>query len=185
VPYLIIAEIVAAALVPAGEAVGKSSPGPTPPSPAPRSVDRGVQIMMRVHLTGAPSGPLDGDLGPIVYPAGCRDVDVYASQSSWIFHTTIYRFHQFKHWCWRAGGVYGERHAWQFDGSATACLNTVYPPNAWYFTWWRGISSSGHISEERAHVTNCIFHIGDWKEFYPDVKIWAYADGSYKVATAN
>ena len=59
------------------------------------------------------------------------------------------------------------------------CLNTVYPPNAWFYTYWGGIGTSGHYLEERAHVTNCVFHVGDWKEFYPDVKIWIRADGSY------
>jgi hypothetical protein len=81
--------------------------------------------------------------------------------------------------------IYDERHAWSFDGGSTACFDEVYPDNHWTFTWWRGIAGSGDFSEERAHVTNCVFHIGDWKEFYPDVKIWAYADGTYKVQVAN
>ena len=78
-----------------------------------------------------------------------------------------------------------ERHGWSYDGSSTSCLNTVYPPNAWFYSYWGGIGSSGHFLEERAHVTNCVFHVGDWKEFYPDVKIWIRADGSYTAATAN
>lgn len=119
------------------------------------------------------------------YPSGCRDLDIVASQKSFLFRSRIYDFHHVKHWCWHGGVVYDERHAWSFDGSATACFNTIYPDNHWTFTWWHNIAGSGDFSEERAHVTNCVFHIGDWKEYYPDVKIWAYADGTYKIATAN
>ena len=61
----------------------------------------------------------------------------------------------------------------------------MYPPNDWFYSYWGGIGSSGHFLEERAHVTNCVFHVGDWKEFYPDVKIWIRADGSYTAATSN
>ena len=84
-----------------------------------------------------------------------------------------------------AAAIYEERHGWSYDGSSTSCLNTVYPPNAWFYTYWGGIGTSGHYLEERAHVTNCVFHVGDWKEFYPDVKIWIRADGSYTAATSN
>ena len=119
------------------------------------------------------------------WPAGCRDIDVSTSQSSFLFQTQIYRFHAIEHWCWSGGAIYEERHGWSFDGSSTACLDTVYGPNAWFYTWWNGIPTSGHFTEERAHVTNCLFHIGDWKELYPDVKIWIHADGSYTSDTAN
>jgi len=135
--------------------------------------------------TLTPSGNVVTGGGGGSWPSGCRDVDVYTSQSSFLFGTTIYRFHQYKHWCWGGGGIYDERHAWGFEGSSTACFQTAYPPNAWYFTWWNGIGTSGHYSEERAHVTNCVFHFGDWKEYYPDVKIWSYANGTYSVATSN
>ena len=53
----------------------------------------------------------------------------------------------------------------------------MYPPNAWFYTYWSGIGTSGHYLEERAHVTNCVFHVGDWKE--------VRADGSYTTATGN
>jgi len=119
------------------------------------------------------------------WPSGCRDLDISTSQSSFLFHTTIYRLHALQHWCWAGGAIYEERHAWSFEGGSTACLNTVYPANAWFYTYWNGIGSSGHYTEERAHVTNCVFHIGDWKEFYPDVKIWVHADGSYTTGTSN
>lgn len=119
------------------------------------------------------------------WPSGCRDLDISTSESSFLFHTTVYRFHALEHWCWAGGGIYEERHGWSFDGSSAACLNTVYPANAWFYTYSNGIGSSGHYLEERAHVTNCVFHIGDWKEFYPDVKIWIHADGSYTAATSN
>jgi len=118
-------------------------------------------------------------------PSGCRDLDISTSQSSFLFHTTVYRLHALEHWCWAGGGIYEERHAWSFEGGSTACLNTVYPANAWFYTYWNGIGTSGHYTEERAHVTNCVFHIGDWKEFYPDVKIWVHADGSYSSSTSN
>ena len=119
------------------------------------------------------------------YPSGCKQVDVYAIARSAIFRTTIYRFHHIKHWCWRQGIVYDERHSWSFDGSSTACLDQVYPANSWYFTWKWGKAQSGHFSEERAHVTNCVFRIGSWKEMYPDVKIQAHADGSYGQSVQN
>ena len=108
-----------------------------------------------------------------------------SQQKSFLFHVRVYRFHQVKHWCWRGGVIYDERHAWTFEGSSTACLQTVYPDNSWFFTWAPGKPQSGHYSEERAHATNCVFHIGDWKEFYPDVKIWAHADGTYVVTTQD
>ena len=126
----------------------------------------------------------DPDTG-VVYPSGCKQVDVYAIAKSAIFQTTIYKFHQTKHWCWHSGVVYDERHSWSFQGSATACLDTVYPANGWFFTWKWGKSQSGHFSEQRAHVTNCIFKIGSWKEMYPDVQIWAHADGSYDQSVRN
>lgn len=119
------------------------------------------------------------------WPNGCRDVDISTSQNSFLFGTQVYRFHALEHWCWGGGAISEERHGWSYDGSSTSCLNTVYPPNAWFYTYWSGIGTSGHYLEERAHVTNCVFHVGDWKEFYPDVKIWIRADGSYTTATSN
>ena len=127
---------------------------------------------------------VDPDSG-VTYPSGCKTVDIYAIAKSAIFHTTIYKFHQVKHWCWHSGLVYDEHHAWSFDGSSTACLDTVYPANSWFFAWKWGKAQSGHFSEERAHVTNCVFKIGSWNQLYPDVKIWAHADGSYDSTTAN
>jgi hypothetical protein len=120
----------------------------------------------------------------VAYPHGCRQVDVAAVVRSILFQSVIYRFHQVKHWCWHNGVVYDERHAWSFQGSSTACFNTAYPPNAWFFSW-HGKGQGGHFSEERAWVTNCVFKIGAWNQLYPDVKIWAYADGSYDSATSN
>jgi hypothetical protein len=119
------------------------------------------------------------------WPNGCRDIDISTSQHSFLFGTTVYRFHALEHWCWGGGGISEERHGWSYDGSSTSCLGTVYPENAWFYTYWGGIGTSGHYLEERAHVTNCVFHIGDWKEFYPNVKIWIRADGSYTAATSN
>lgn len=134
----------------------------------------------------------DPDAGVIVrnpathlaYPSGCRQVDVYTQATSFLFRTVIYKFHQIKHWCWHRGFVYDERHAWSFQGSSTACFNTAYPPNAWFFAW-NGNAQGGHFSEERAWVTNCVFKIGSWNQLYPDVKIWAHADGSYDKSTGN
>ena len=107
------------------------------------------------------------------------------SQSSFLFGTTIYRFHALEHWCWGGGAIYEERHGWSYDGSSTSCLEHGVPAERWFYTYWAGIGTSGHYLEERAHVTNCVFHVGDWKEFYPDVKIWIRADGSYTAATGN
>lgn len=126
---------------------------------------------------------VDPDTG-IYYPSGCRQVDVAAVVKSLLFQTVIYKFHQIKHWCWHNGIVYDERHAWSFQGSSTACFNTVFPPNAWFFSW-RNKAQGGHYSEEHAWVTNCVFKIGAWNQLYPDVKIWAYADGSYQSSTSN
>jgi hypothetical protein len=126
----------------------------------------------------------DPDSG-VVYPSGCKQVDIYAIAKSVLFRTTIYKFHQIKHWCWHSGIVYDERHSWSFTGSATACLDTVYPANSWFFTWKWGKGQSGHFSEERAHITNCIFKIGSWKEMYPDVQIRGHADGSYDQSVRN
>lgn len=123
--------------------------------------------------------------GGVTYPSGCKQVDIYAIAKSAIFQTTIYKFHQVKHWCWHSGIVYDERHNWTFSGSATACLDTVYPANSWFFTWKWGKAQSGHYSEERAHVTNCVFKVGSWKEMYPDVVIRAHADGSYDQSVRN
>jgi len=175
VRYLILAAMAAALLaatVPVVASADESVPAPDAPA-----------TVIEITTDYPPPEPYDG--APLVFPSGCRSVDVYAQQTSFIFHSRIYRFHQLKSWCWRAGSIYNERHAWSFDGSSTACLGTIYPANGWYFTWWYGKAMSGHYSEERAHVTNCIFHIGDWKEFYPDVKIWSYADGSYRSAVSN
>ncbi|HEX5448935.1 MAG TPA: hypothetical protein VFW85_02615 [Gaiellaceae bacterium] len=152
---------------------------PQTPSPSP------TVIPGRLPVTLPPPGLPGGSSQLQTFPAGCRDLNVNASQRSFLFHSKIYKFHQIKHWCWRKGVIYDERHAWSFDGGSTACFDEIYPDNHWTFTWWHGIAGSGDFSEERAHVTNCVFHIGDWKEFYPDVKIWAYADGTYKIATAN
>src|SRR4051794_296446 len=126
---------------------------------------------------------IDPDTG-LVQPSGCRQVDVAAVAKSLIFKVVVYKFHQIKHWCWHRGFVYDERHAWSFQGSSTACFDTAYPPNSWFFSW-RGNSQGGHFSEERAHVRNCIWHFGDWNQLYPDVKISAHADGTYDSSTAN
>lgn len=136
-----------------------------------------------LSVPSSPAAVIPGGGGG--WPNGCRDLDISTSQSSFLFGTTVYRFHALEHWCWDGGAIYEERHGWSYDGSSTSCLNTVYAPNAWFYTYWSGIGTSGHYLEERAHVTNCLFHVGDWKEFYPDVKIWIRADGSYTTATSN
>jgi hypothetical protein len=120
----------------------------------------------------------------VVYSHGCRQVDVAAIAKSFLFHSVIYRFHQIKHWCWHNGIVYDERHAWTFEGSSTACFNTAYPDNSWFFSW-HGKAQGGHFSEVRAWVTNCVFKVGAWNQLYPDVKIWAHADGSWDKAVQN
>jgi hypothetical protein len=170
VRIIIVAAVMAAFLISAGQASARPRDAAPPPD---------VQV-----ATSTTTGDPDPGAG-YAWPSGCRDVDVYATQKSFLFGTTIYKFHQLKHWCWRSGAIYDERHAWSFQGSSTACLQTVYPANAWYYTWSAGLPKSGHYSEERAHVTNCVFHFGDWKEFYPDVKIWSYANGGYNVSVAN
>jgi hypothetical protein len=152
---------------------------PVPKAPAPPP----VLVLPQPTQPAAPP-PGGGTGSQSTAPSGCRDVDIVTSEVSFLFHSNIYRFHQLKHWCWRRGTVYDERHAWSFAGGATACFDTAYPDNHWTFTW-NGNQTGGDFSEERAHVTNCVFHIGDWKEYYPDVKIWAYADGTYKVETSN
>lgn len=152
-----------------------------------------VVLMLALALCGAAAASVNVPISPKTvvgpggggWPSGCRDLDISTSQSSFLFGTTIYRFHALEHWCWGGGGVSEERHGWSYDGSSTSCLGTVYSPNSWFYTYWAGIGTSGHYLEERAHVTNCVFHVGDWKEFYPDVKIWIRADGSYTAATAN
>ena len=197
--YLVIAAVSAALLLSAGAAAAMPDhPGAPAPTPAPPIVDVITTVLPTGFGNGGGSGPSipppspstspstpSTSPGSITFPSGCRDVDIFAQQTSFLFHSRVYRFHQLKHWCWRGGVLYDERHAWSFDGSATACLGTVYPANAWFFTWWHGKPTSGHYSEQRAHVTNCIFHFGDWKEFYPDVKIWSYADGNYRVDASN
>lgn len=151
----------------------------------------GDTLVFSVGVTEANEpDPLAGvsDVDPesgVTYPSGCKQVDVYAIAKSAIFRTTIYKFHHVKHWCWHNGIVYDERHDWSFQGSATACLDTVYPASAYFFTWKWGKSQSGHFSEERAHVTNCVFKVGSWKEMYPDVQIRAHADGSYTQSVRN
>ena len=162
--FLIAAAVAALALIACGAAAATGAPAPPPETP-------------NVNVGGGGGSP--------AWPSGCRDLDISTNQTSFLFGTQIYRFHALEHWCWAGGIVYDERHGWSFDGSASACLGTVYPPNSWFYTYWNGIGTSGHYTEERAHVTNCVFHIGDWKEFYPDVKVWAHADGSYSTATAN
>ena len=39
------------------------------------------------------------------WPSGCRDLDISTSESSFLFHTTVYRFHALEHWCWGGGGI--------------------------------------------------------------------------------
>jgi hypothetical protein len=134
---------------------------------------------------GIPSGDMiwGGDDGG--WPSGCRDVDESTEQDSWLFGTLLFRFHQQKHWCWRGGYVYDERHNWDYEGGSTSCLDDVYEDNAWYYTWWYGVPDSGHYSQEHAHVSNCILRYGEWKQFYPSVKIWSHADGSYDVDSSS
>ena len=60
------------------------------------------------------------------------------------------------------------------EGSATACFDTVYPDNSRSSP----AKNKEHATpEERAHVTNCV-STSATEEFPPDVKIWAYADGT-------
>lgn len=171
-PRAVVPQIPAA---PAPKAVSPSPAITTPATPTP------VSVLTQPQGSQAPAP--SGDQGSS-RPSGCLDIEIDATQKSVLFHSEIYKFEQVKHWCWSGGVIYDERHAWTFDGSSTACFDTVYPDNHWTFSW-NGAPNGGDYSEERAHVTNCVFHIGDWKEFYPDVKIWAYADGTYKVETSN
>jgi hypothetical protein len=187
VRYLVLTATTAVFLILVGAAAAMPDSSETPEASPPP-----VLVLPPVTFSPQPTSPPpssgsggEGGGATVTVPSGCRTIDFYAEQKSFLFHTRIYRFHQIKHWCWRNGVVYDERHAWTFDGSATACFDTVYPDNSWFFAWRSNKPESGHYSEERAHVTNCVFHVGDWKEFYPDVKIWAYADGTYKVSTQN
>jgi hypothetical protein len=190
VRYLILAAVTAALLSPAVAGALPLRPPDTGggvtivPAPPLVNIPPVVTTPPPQPSGGSSSGGGSSSTG-VTWPSGCRTVDLFTEQKSFLFHVRIYRFHQVKHWCWRGGAIYDERHAWEFDGSSTACLDVVYLDNAWYFAWVPGKPQSGHYSEERAHATNCVFHVGDWKEFYPDVRIWAYADGTYKVTTAN
>lgn len=181
--YLILAVVTAAICGACASQARAGQPAPNT-NPKPDSV---------VFTTGTNStAETDPDAGKrvidprtrVAYPSGCRQVDVYSQATSFLFKSVIYRFHHIKHWCWHLGLVYDERHSWSFQGSSTACFNTAYPPNAWFFAW-QGNARGGHFSEERAWVTNCVFKIGAWNQLYPDVKIWAHADGSYDISTAN
>jgi hypothetical protein len=189
VRYLVLAAATAASLILVGAAAAMPDSSETPVAAPPPVLILPPTILTPPPVTPAtpasPGSGSEGGSGTVTLPTGCRTIDFFAEQKSFLFHVRIYRFHQIKHWCWRNGVVYDERHAWTFEGSATACFDSVYPDNSWFFTWWKNKANSGHFSEERAHVTNCVFHFGDWKEFYPDVKIWAYADGTYTVSTQN
>jgi hypothetical protein len=181
--YLVLAAVVAALLGTAGAARADTGTGvnlPTADSPV---FSTEIVVTDEADALIGADVALDPDTG-LALPSGCRQVDIAAVAKSLIFKTVIYKFHQIKHWCWHNGVVYDERHAWSFEGGPTACLDTVYAPNAWFFAW-KGKSTGGHYSEERAHVTNCVFHIGTWAQLYPDVKIWAHADGSFDNATSN
>ena len=182
--YLVLAALAAAFLAP-GVARAEILP------PPPNVDDTTDSLVFSTGVTETDEPDPDGgiaQLDPVTgvsYPSGCRQVDVYAIAKSVLFRVTVYKFHHVKYWCWHNGIVYNERHAWSFDGSSTACLDTVYPANSWFFNWKWGKAQSGHFSEERAHITNCVFRIGSWKEMYPDVKIWAHADGSYEQNVKN
>jgi hypothetical protein len=187
-PAVAVAVVTAAVGLSAGVAQAMLPPEDSaqPAAPVPRLIVTPTlpSVPPTLLLTQPAGTGGGGGGGSSQAPAGCRDVDISTSQKSALFHTKIYKFHQLKHWCWRRGVVYDERHAWSFDGGSTACFDTTYPDNHWTFSW-NGKPAGGDFSEERAHVTNCVFHIGDWKEYYPDVKIWAYADGTYKVEKSN
>lgn len=184
--YVVLAAVTAAIL---GACTGQARATLPPP---PNTNDKGDGDTLVFTMETDVSDDLDPDVGLVavdpdtgaVLPHGCRQVDVSATATSFLFHSVIYRFHQVKHWCWHNGVVYDERHAWSFQGSSTACFNTAYPANAWFFSW-RNKAQGGHFSEERAWVTNCVFKIGAWNQLYPDVKIWSYADGTWHAETSN
>jgi len=181
--YLVLAAVTAA-LLGAGAGQARATTVPSPPVGGPPEI-----LVLSTGVTETteadPYGGLATSTGGVTYPSGCKQVDVYAIAKSAIFGATIYKFHQIKYWCWHLGVVYNERHNWQFQGSSTACFDKAYPPNAWFLNWKWGKGQSGHFSEERAHVTNCIFKIGSWKEMYPDVQITAHADGTYTQSVRN
>ena len=185
--YLVLTAVAAAVLA---ACAGQARANLLPP---PNTNDKGDGADTLVFTTETTvtdeADPFDGItlVDPVTgfaYPSGCRQVDVAAVAKSFLFQNVIYKFHQIKHWCWHGGIVYDERHAWSFQGSSTACFNGVYPANAWFFSW-NNKAQGGHYSEERAWVTNCVFKIGAWNQLYPDVRIWAYANGSYNSATSN
>jgi hypothetical protein len=181
--YLVLAAVVAALVGSAGPARADITGGGTTLDDT-STVTTTTEIVVTDQADpDAGIVAIDPNTG-VVQPSGCRQVDVAAVAKSIIFQTVIYKFHQIKYWCWHRGSVYNERHAWSFQGSSTACFDTAYPPNSWFFAW-HGNGQGGHFSEEHAHVTNCIWKLGDWTQLYPDVKIWAHADGTYDSSTAN
>jgi hypothetical protein len=183
--FVLVAVAVAALGLSAGVAAAMTMPqDPAQTAPQVPTLSLPPVPLVSPSSGGGGGGGGGGSVTTKSYPSGCRDVDIVASQSSFLFHSRIYKFHQLKHWCWRRGVVYDERHSWSFDGSSTACFDTIYPDNHWTVSR-NGVANAGDFSEERAHVTNCVFHLGDWREYYPDVKIWAYADGTYKAETSN
>lgn len=119
------------------------------------------------------------------YLHGCRTVDVAKTGRS-ILGFVVYRFHQVKHWCWHYPRI-TSRTAWVYVDKVDPNMNYegVVSSVGYYYAWINGVPGSGHYSFREGKFQNCVLWIGCLGTYYPWVKIWTRANGTYSYATGT
>jgi hypothetical protein len=119
--------------------------------------------------------------------AGCKDIDAWRYSTSFLFGTTVYRFHQTVHFCWNTAskltavttGTYVSNvdPNWTYRGLTAS--------NGYFFTWCCGNTHSGHFGLRQGHFDNCVLKYGCIGSEYPWVKIWIHGNGTWTYTTGQ
>ena len=146
--------------------------------PAPGTVRATVtDLDLQGRALGAPGPALRGKGGRSLQASGCREIDIVREGSSFLFRTTVYKFHHHKRWCWANGRVTG---VWTSAYATNVDANWYYRGLSASTGYFYGANQSGHYSFRQAKMENCVLKYGCVGSEYPWVKIWVQGDGGYR-----
>jgi hypothetical protein len=117
----------------------------------------GAALLVPAQAPAADAGVevrVEGDSAGLA--SGCRNVDV-ARVGRDIFNFVVYRFHQFKRWCWNSPRItYRYVSTYVSDVDPNMDYKGVVASTGNYYTWCCGTTRSGHVSYRQGRFDNCI-----------------------------
>ena len=135
-----------------------------------------TELDSRGRAVGTPRQAAAGSVRAL-QASGCREIDIVKEGSSFLFRTTVYKWHQHKRWCWANGRVTG---VWTSAYATNMDANWYYRGLAGSAGYFFGPNQSGHYSFRQAKMENCVLKYGCIGSEYPWIKIWVEGDGGYR-----